>query len=145
MAFMECVLFLMMLYISLFDKYEPKLDVIAPPIQVSHSDCSDLTENNLYSLNQVKPFNMAPQTSEMNNIKLSMYTKHFRTEINATICRIKHQRNRFYCEMHDPTSMDIEQPQITSDIYLTLKQCKQACEGRSLTLFDHTFFEKGKN
>ena len=88
---------------------------------------------------------MASQKFEMNNIKLSMYTKHFRTEINATICRVKHQRNRFYCEMHDPTSMDIEQPQITSDIYLTLKQCNQACEGRSLILFDHNFFEKGKN
>ena len=47
--------------------------------------------------------------------------------------------------MHDHTSMDIEQPQITSDIDLTAEQCKQASEGRSLTLFDHKLtFEKGK-
>ena len=62
---------------------------------------------------------MAPQNIQMNDVKLTMYTKHFRTEINATICRIKHQRNKFYCGMHDHTSMDIEQPQITSDIDLT--------------------------
>ena len=48
--------------------------------------------------------------------------------------------------MHDRTSMDIEQPQITSDIALTPEQCKQASEERSLTLFDHKLtFEKGKN
>ena len=47
--------------------------------------------------------------------------------------------------MHDHTSMDIEQPQITSDVHLTPEQCKQASEARSLTLFDHKLtFEKGK-
>ena len=80
----------------------------------------------------------------MNDVKLTMYTKHFRSEINTTICRIKHQRNKFYCGMHDDTSMDIEQPQITSDIDLTPEQCKQAYEGRSLTLFDQKLtFENG--
>ena len=80
----------------------------------------------------------------MNDVKLTMYTKHFRTEINATICRIKHQRNKLHCGMHDHKSMDIEQPQITSDIDLTPEQCKQTSEGRSLTLFDHKVaFKKG--
>ena len=47
--------------------------------------------------------------------------------------------------MHDHTSMDIEQPQITSDIHRTPEQCRQATEGRSLTLFDQKVtFEKGK-
>ena len=88
---------------------------------------------------------MAPHNIQMNDVKLTMYTKHFRTEINATICRIKHQRKKIYCGMHDHTSMDIEQPQITSDIDLTPEQCKQASEGRSLTLFDHKLtFEKAK-
>ena len=88
---------------------------------------------------------MAPQNIQMNDVKLTMYTKHSRTEINATICRIKHQRNKFYCGMHDHTSMDIEQPQIISDIDLTPEQFKQASDGRSLTLFDHKLtFEKGK-
>ena len=47
--------------------------------------------------------------------------------------------------MHDHTSMDIDQPEITSHIDLTPEQCKQASEGRSLTLFDHKLtFENGK-
>ena len=45
-----------------------------------------MTENNLYSLNQVKPCNMAAQNIPMVDVKLTMYTKRFRTEINATIC-----------------------------------------------------------
>ena len=88
---------------------------------------------------------MAPQNNEINNGEQTMYTKHFRTEINATICRIKHQRDRFFCGMHGYTSMDIEQPQITNDIDLTPEKCKQVSEGRSLPLFDHKLtFERGK-
>ena len=77
------------------DKYEPKLYDIAPSVQVSQYDCSEMTENNLYPLNQVKRCNMAPQIIQMNDVNLTMYTKHFRTEINATICRNKNQRNKF--------------------------------------------------
>ena len=88
---------------------------------------------------------MAPQNIEMNDVKLTKYTKQFRTEVNATICRSKHQRNKFNCGVHDHTSMDFEQPPITSDIDLTLKQCKQASKWRPLNLFDHKLtFEKGK-
>ena len=94
MAIIECVIFLLMLNISICDKYEPKADDIAPSAQVPHYDCSEMTENNFYSLNQVTPCNMAPQNIEMNDVKLTMYTKHFRTEISALICRIKHPRNK---------------------------------------------------
>ena len=145
MAIIECAIFLLILKYSICDKDEPKPDDIAPSVQVSHYDCSEMTENNLYSLNEFEPSNMAPQTIQMNDVKLTLYTKHFRTEINATICRIKHQRNRFFCGLHDLTSIDVEQPQITSDTDLIPEQCKQASEGRSLTLFDHKLtFEKDK-
>ena len=104
-----------------------------------------MTENNLYSLNEVKPCNMTPQNFQMNDLKLTKYTKHFRTEVNATIFQIKNQRNKIYCGMHDHISIDIEQPQITSDIDLTPEPCKQASEGKPLTLFDHKLsFERGK-
>ena len=141
MAIIECVTFVLILNISPCDKYEPKPDDIAPSVQVSHYDCSEMTENNLYSLNQVKPCYMAPQNIQMNDVELTMYTRHFRTEIIFTICRIK----QILLRDDDHTIMDIEQPQITSDIDLTPEQCKQASEGRSLTLFDHKLnFEKGK-
>ena len=145
MAFIECVIFLLMLNLSLCDRYEPKPDDNAPSVQVSHYDCSKMTANNLYSLNQVRHCKMAPQKFQMNDVKLTKYTKLFRTEINATICRTKHQRNRFYCAVHDHFSMDIEQPPLTSGIDLTREQCKQASERRSLTLFDRKLtFEKSK-
>ena len=37
-----------MLKISICDKYEPRPDDIAPSVQVSHYDCSEMTENNLF-------------------------------------------------------------------------------------------------
>ena len=47
--------------------------------------------------------------------------------------------------MHDHTSMDTEQPQITSDIDLTPEQCKEASDWRSLTLlYQKLTFENGK-
>ena len=145
MAIIHCVKFLLILNMSICDKYEPKPDDIAASVQISHYGCSEMTENNLCSLNQVKPCNMAPQNIQMKDVKLTMHTKHFETEINATICQINHQRNKFLCGMHDHTSMDIEQPQITSNIDLTPEQCKQASEGRSLTPFDHKLtFERRK-
>ena len=104
-----------------------------------------MAESNVYALNQIKLCNKAPQNIETIDVKLTIYRKHFRAEIKATICRIKHQRNSFYCGMHDHTSMDTQQPQITSDIDLIAEQCKPASEGISFTLFDHNLtFEKGK-
>ena len=79
MAIIECVIFLLILNISIWDKYETRPDDIAPSVQVSHYDCNEMTENNPYSLNQDKPCNMAPQNIQMNDVKLTMYTKHFRT------------------------------------------------------------------
>ena len=59
MAIIESVIFLLILKFSKCDNYEPKLDDIEPSVQVYHYDGSEMTENNLYSLNQVKPCNMA--------------------------------------------------------------------------------------
>ena len=137
MAIIECVIFLLMLNISICDKQEPKPDDIAPSVQVSHYDCSEMTENNLYLLKQVKLCNMEPQNIQTNDVKPTMYSKHVRTEIKAIICRIKQQRNKINCGMHDHKIMDIDHPQMTSDIDLTPEQGKQASKGWSLTLFDH--------
>ena len=58
MVLIDCVIFLLMLNIYICHKYEPKLDDIAPSVQVSHYDCSEMTETKLFSLNQVKPCKM---------------------------------------------------------------------------------------
>ena len=61
------VIFILMLPINLIyaDKKQPILDDIAPTVTVSHYDCSEMSENNLYSLNQVKPCNVAPENIDM--------------------------------------------------------------------------------
>ena len=131
--------FILMLSINLIyaDKKQPILDDIAPTVSVSHYDCSEMSENNLYSLNQVKPCNVAPENIDMSYAKIKMYTKHFRTEINATICSVKHQRNRFYCGMHDHSNIDIKQKTITSYLDLSPAQCRLAAEGSPITLLNH--------
>ena len=95
MAILEGVIFLLVLNISVCDKYKPKPDDIAPSVQVSHYDCSEMTEKKLYSRNQVQLCNMAPQNIQMNDVKLTMYTKHSRTEINATICKSSTKETNF--------------------------------------------------
>ena len=47
MAIIECDIFLLILNVSICDKYEPKLDDIAPFVQVSHYDRSEMKENKL--------------------------------------------------------------------------------------------------
>ena len=54
-----------------------------------------MTGKNLYSLTQVEPCEMAPQNVEMNDVKLTMYTQHFRNEINATISDISAKETDF--------------------------------------------------
>ena len=132
-------IFFLMLSINLIyaDKKQPILDDIAPTVTVSPYDCSGMSENNLYSLKQVKPCNVAPENIDMSYAKVKMYTKHFRTEINATICSVKHQRNRFYCGMHDHSSIDIKQKTITSYLDLSPAQCRLAAEASQTTLLNH--------
>ena len=51
------------------DKKQTILDDIAPTVTVSQYDCSEMSENNLYSLNQVKPCNVAPENIDMSYAK----------------------------------------------------------------------------
>ena len=64
---------------------------IASQLKVTHYDCGEMTENNLYALNQVSQCNIAPENLEVSRAKITMYTKLFRQEINATVCRVKYQ------------------------------------------------------
>ena len=62
---------------------------IASQLEVTHYDCGEMTENNLYALNQVSKCNIAPENLEVSRAKITIYTKHFRQEINATVSRVK--------------------------------------------------------
>ena len=72
------VLFLFILASSTSSKLEnADLQEIAFQLKVTHYDCGEMTENNLYALNQVSQCNIAPENLEVSRAKITMYTKHF--------------------------------------------------------------------
>ena len=79
---------------------------IASQLKVTHYDCGEMTENNLYALNQVSKCNISLENLEVSRAKITMYTKHFRQEINATVCRVKYANEHWRCGFGDDSSMD---------------------------------------
>ena len=82
------------------------LQKIASQLKVTHCDCGEMTENNFYALNQVSKCNIAPENLEFSRAKITMYTKNFRQEINATICRVEYYSKQWHCGFGDDSSMD---------------------------------------
>ena len=74
----------------------PDADKVAPALKVSHFDCSSMTENSLYAINQVRPCHITPEELEVSKATITLYTEHFRKELNATKCRIQHQREKWH-------------------------------------------------
>ena len=67
-----------------------------------------------------------------------LYTKHFRKELNATKCRVQHQREKWHCGHHDHSSIDHTIARITSDIVISPEQCRILAEGKDITLLGHS-------
>ena len=93
----------------------------ASQLKVTHYDCGQITENNLYALNQVSKCNIAPDNLEVSRAKITMYTKPFRQEIKATDCRVKYQIGKWHCVSGDDSSMDATNTSIhyNSPVYRT--------------------------
>ena len=104
-----------------------------------------MTENNLYAFNQVSQCNIAPENLEISRAKITMYTKHFRQKINATVCRVKYQSEQWHCGSGDNSCMDAHHTGgITIDLTVTASQCRTLGKGDSITLKDETLeFTKG--
>ena len=121
------------------------LQNIAPQLKVTHFDCGKMTENDLYALNQFSKCNIAPENLEVNRAKITMYTKHFRQKINATVCRVKYQSEQWHCGFGDDSSMDAHHTRRrTMDLAVTATQCKTLAKGGSITLKNETLeFKKG--
>ena len=118
---------------------------MASQLKITHYDCREMTEKNLYALNQVSKCNIAPGNLEVSRAKITMYTKHFRQEINATVCRIKYQNQEWHCGFGDNSSMDAHDTGgITMDLTVTASQYKTLVNGGSIILKDETLeFKKG--
>ena len=117
----------------------------ASQLKVTHYDCGEMTESNLYAVNQVSKCNIAPENLEVSRTKYTMYTKHFRQEINATVCRVKYQSEQWHCGFGDDSSMDAHHTGgLTIDLTVTASQCITLAKRSSITLKDETLeFKKG--
>ena len=104
-----------------------------------------MTENNFYASNPVSKRNIAPEILGVSRAKITMYTEHFRQEINATVCRVKYQSEQWHCGCGDDSSMDVYYGKgITIDLTVTESQCRSLAKGGSITLQDETLeFKKG--
>ena len=98
-----------------------------------------MTENNLYALNQVSKCNIAPENLDVSRAKITMYTKQFRKEIKATVCRVKYQSEQWHCCFGDNSSMDAHHAGIRINLTVTAFQCRTLAIGGSFTLKDETF------
>ena len=121
------------------------LQKIASQLKVTHYDCGEMTKNNLYALNQVSKCNIALENLEVSRAKITMYTKHFRREINATVCIVKYQSQQWHCGFGDDSSMDAHHTGgITIDLTVTASECRTLARGGSIILKDVTLeFKKG--
>ena len=116
----------------------PDEDQVAPALRVAHFDCSEMTENTLYVINQVRPCHITPEELEVSKAKVVLYTKHFRNELNATKCRVQHQREKWHCGHRDHSSNDHTFAEITSNIVISPEQCRTLAKGKDFTLHGHS-------
>ena len=116
----------------------PDEDQIAPVLKVAHFDFSELTENTLYAINQVRSCHITPEELEISIAKIVLYTKHFRKELNTTKCRVQHQREKWHCGHHDHNGIDHTIAGITSDIVISSEQCRTLAKGKDITLHGHS-------
>ena len=106
----------------------PDADQVVPALKVSHFDCSSLTENSLYAINQVRPCHITPEELEVSKATITLYIKHFRKELNAAKCRIQHQREKRHCGHLDHGSIDHTIAGITSDLIISPEHCRNPCK-----------------
>ena len=115
----------------------PDADQFVPALKVSHFDCNSMTENSFYAINQVRPCHITPEELEVSKATITLYTKHFRKKLNATKCRIQHQREKWLCGHLDHSSIDHAIARITSDLVISPENCRTLAKGASIKLQGH--------
>ena len=112
----------------------PDENQVAPALKAAHFDCSETTEITLYAKNQVRPCHITPEGLEISKVKVVLYTKHFRKELNATKCQVQHRREKWHCRHHHHSSIDHTPAGITSDSVISPEQCRTLAKGKEVTL-----------
>ena len=107
----------------------PDADHVDKNFKVSHHDRGAMTENILYAFNQVRKCHITPEELEIHQTKIILYTKCFRKELNATKCRIQHQREKWHYGHNDHSSIYRTIAGITNDLSISAEQCRSHAKG----------------
>ena len=124
--------------VKLVFNISPDENQVASALRVAHFDCNETTKNTLYAINQVRPCRITPEGLQISKAKVVLYTKHFKKELNATKCRVQHQREKWHGRHHDHSSIDHTIAGITSDIVISPEQCRTLAKGKDITLLGHS-------
>ena len=125
------------LTVELVFNLTPDEDQVATALKVPHFDCSEMSEGTLYAMNQVRPCHTLPEELEISKARVVLRTKHFRKELNATKCRLQHQREKWHFGYHDCSSIDYTIAGNTRYIVISPKQCPILVKGKEITLLGH--------
>ena len=63
----------------------------AKDLKIAHFDCQLMISNKTFSLIKVAPSKIKPENIENTNTEATLYQRHYRTKIIATMCRIKNR------------------------------------------------------
>ena len=114
----------------------PDADQVAKNLEVSHFDCSEMTENTLYAFDKVRQCHITPEELEISQMKIILYTKHFWKKIIATKCRKQHQREKWHCGHNDHSRIDHTKAGIICDLVISPEQCQSLAKGKMIYLAD---------
>ena len=110
-------------------EHENDFENVAPSLFVSHFDCSKMTQNKLYSLNEISKCNIEATNSDTALIlSLDWYQRFYSTTISATRCTILHEREKRYCGLHGLSGMDSKQHSLTVNLMIEPQACTQAAK-----------------
>ena len=114
----------------------PDADQVAKKLKVSHFDCSAMTENTIYALNQIRQCHITREKLRISQTKIILYTKHSQKELNATKCRTQHQREKWHCGHNDHSSIDHTIAGTTSDLVISPEKCQSLAKGKMIYTAD---------
>ena len=101
-----------------------------------------MTENSLYTKNQLRPCHITPEELEISEAKTTLFEKPFRKELNAIKSRIQHQRE-MALRQSDHSSIDHTFAGITIDSIISPEHCRTLAKAGSINLQGHWIGAEG--
>ena len=100
----------------------------APNLHVNHFDCSKMISKQMYPLNKVAPCEVRPDKISTDQARVTLYQRHYKVNLEATMCKASQQQLRWFCNSFDSSGIDARHNAITTSAKLDAQKCKLAKE-----------------